>query len=220
MHWFTPLSIGVLVIAEVALWQWRMVIAHRGRRIFAMLLGFVGAVLQITAITQVVTDIRDIFGVLAYAAGVGGGVLLGILAGDRLTPGRLEVKILSIRSELPELLWRCGWPALTYEALGRSGVVIMVQVTIDRREEPRLRADVIRLDKEAHWTATELRNATPVHGAPKRSVTRGHLRKMAHDSPDMEAFASAMQSEATAEAIQHGEVVPETLVTLVTLLEE
>jgi uncharacterized membrane protein YiaA len=54
-----PLLIGGLVVTEVAIWQWRMVIAHRGSRVSAMLLGIVGAVLQITAITQVVADVSD-----------------------------------------------------------------------------------------------------------------------------------------------------------------
>jgi hypothetical protein len=54
MDAYRPLLIAGLVVTEVAIWQWRMVIAHRGSRVSAMLLGIVGAVLQITAITQVV----------------------------------------------------------------------------------------------------------------------------------------------------------------------
>ena len=57
MDAYRPLLIAGLVVTEVAIWQWRMVIAHRGSRVSAMLLGIVGAVLQITAITQVVADV-------------------------------------------------------------------------------------------------------------------------------------------------------------------
>src|SRR3954452_8383526 len=77
-----PLLIVVLVLPEVGMWQWRMVIAARGRRLGAVLLGTAGAVLQITAITQVATNIGDPFSVAAYAAGVGLGVLDGLAAGD------------------------------------------------------------------------------------------------------------------------------------------
>ena len=38
MDAFRPLLIAGLVVTEVAIWQWRMVIAHRGRRVSAMLL--------------------------------------------------------------------------------------------------------------------------------------------------------------------------------------
>ena len=81
-----PLLIAGLVLTEVGLWQWRMVLAARGSRANAVLLGALGAVLQITAITQVVTNVNDPLSVAAYAAGVGLGVLLGLVAGDRLTP--------------------------------------------------------------------------------------------------------------------------------------
>ena len=44
-----PQLIAGLVVTEVAIWQWRMVIADREGRVSAMLLGIVGAVLRITA---------------------------------------------------------------------------------------------------------------------------------------------------------------------------
>ena len=57
MEVFRPLLIAGLVVTEVGIWQWRMVIAHRGSRVSAMVLGIIGAVLQITAITQVVAGV-------------------------------------------------------------------------------------------------------------------------------------------------------------------
>jgi uncharacterized protein YebE (UPF0316 family) len=66
-----PLVIASLVLTEVGIWQWRMVIAHRGNRVMAMLLGVLGAVLQITAITQVVAGVHDPLSIVGYAAGVG-----------------------------------------------------------------------------------------------------------------------------------------------------
>src|SRR5664279_4568214 len=106
-----PLLIAGLVIAEVGLWQWRMVITVRGNRASAMLLGALGAVLQITAISQVVTNLSDPLSVGAYAAGVGIGVLLGLLAGDRLTPGVVGVRIITTTPDVAGGLWARGWPA-------------------------------------------------------------------------------------------------------------
>jgi uncharacterized protein YebE (UPF0316 family) len=95
MDAYRPLLIAGLVVTEVAIWQWRMVIAHRGSRVSAMLLGIIGAVLQITAITQVVADVSDPAGVIAYAVGVGLGVLLGLVAGEKFTPGMIGVTIVT-----------------------------------------------------------------------------------------------------------------------------
>ena len=68
MHVIRPLLIAGLVTTEVGLWQWRMVIAARGSRASAMALGAVGAILQITAISQVVTNISDPYNIAAYAS--------------------------------------------------------------------------------------------------------------------------------------------------------
>ena len=82
-----PAVIAGLVLTEVGLWQWRVLIASRGNRGGAVALGAVGAILQITAISQVVTNVTDPLSIAAYAIGVGAGVLLGLIAGDRLSPG-------------------------------------------------------------------------------------------------------------------------------------
>ena len=71
MDAYRPLLIAGLVVTEVAIWQWRMVIAHRGSRVSAMLLGIIGAVLQITAITQVIADVSLARGRAAHRPGRG-----------------------------------------------------------------------------------------------------------------------------------------------------
>jgi hypothetical protein len=111
MEALRPLLIAGLVLTEVGIWQWRMVIAHRGSRATAMLLGVIGAVLQITAITQVVAGVHDPLSIAAYAGGVGFGVLFGLVAGDRLTPGAVGVTIVTSCEQLARRLWELGWPA-------------------------------------------------------------------------------------------------------------
>jgi uncharacterized protein YebE (UPF0316 family) len=168
MHNFRPLLIGALVLAEVALWQWRMVIAHRGRRIGAMMLGFVGAVLQITAITQVVANVRDPLSIAAYAGGVGCGVLFGLIAGERLTPGALGVAIVSSAPEMAVELWRRGWAATAHEGVSPDGPTTILFLTIARRDATSLRQDVRRIDPGATWTAREL-HAAVTHLAPAKT---------------------------------------------------
>lgn len=157
MHSLRPLLIAALVVTEVAMWQWRMVIAHRGRRVAAMLLGFVGAALQITAISQVVADVHDVLSVTAYAGGVGCGVLFGIVAGERLTPGRLEVSLVSSAPSFAEAVWQRGWSAIAHAAHSSDGPVTTVHVEIDRRDATRLQHDARDIDPFAQWTAKEIR---------------------------------------------------------------
>lgn len=151
-----PLMIAVLVLTEVGLWQWRMVIAARGSRSSAMALGTLGALLQITAITQVVTNVDDPLSVGAYALGVGIGVLLGLIAGDRLTPGTIGVTIVTPDVGVADGLWARGWPVTAHDAMGVNGPVRVLFVRINRRHEGRLHRDVAHVAPEAVWS-TDLR---------------------------------------------------------------
>jgi uncharacterized protein YebE (UPF0316 family) len=178
-----PLLIAGLVVTEVAIWQWRMVIAHRGGRVRAMLLGIVGAVLQITAITQVVADVHDPVGIVAYAVGVGFGVLLGLVAGERLTPGMISVTIITKAPDLAPSLWDKGWPVTAQPGHAENGPVTVLSVPLNRHDEARLHHDVRSIAPDAVWTTKDLRAPNLVHQPekPKRLRARpgidGPLRR-------------------------------------------
>ena len=165
VHLARPLLIAVLVLTEVGLWQWRMVLAARNQRLGAVLLGGVGAVLQITAITQVVTSVGDPLSVGAYAAGVGLGVLVGLVAGEHLTPGTIGVTITTTAPDVAARMWARGWPAIVHTGQNQNGPVTVLFVPVDQRNESRLRRDIARLAPGAGWSSTELRER-PVHPVP------------------------------------------------------
>ncbi|MBV9292278.1 MAG: hypothetical protein JO222_07500 [Frankiales bacterium] len=169
MDRYRPVLIGVLVLTEVAIWQWRMVIAHRGRRTTAFVLGVIGAALQITAISQVVADIHDVVSIAAYAAGVGCGVLFGLIAGERLTPGRLEVSIISDVPSLTEHLWLYGWPATAVPAHSERGPVIAVAVEVERSQEQLLREHTANIDPRARVLSKEIRPSPATSAARPRT---------------------------------------------------
>jgi uncharacterized protein YebE (UPF0316 family) len=181
MDAFRPLLIAGLVVTEVAIWQWRMVIAHRGSRVSAMLLGIVGAVLQITAITQVVADVSDPAGIIAYAVGVGFGVLLGLVAGERFTPGMIGVTIVTPAPHLARSLWDRGWPVTAQSGRGENGPVAILSVPVDRRDEARLHRDVQSIAPEAVYTARDLRTPKAAYQsrAPRRLRVLHGIRRPA-----------------------------------------
>ena len=157
VHLGRPLLIAVLVLTEVGLWQWRMVLAARNHRHGAVLLGGIGAVLQITAITQVVTSVGDPLSVGAYAAGVGLGVLVGLVAGERLTPGTIGFTITTTAPDIAAEMWARGWPAVVHAGHNHNGPVTVLFVPVDQRHEARLRRDVACLAPDAGWSRAELR---------------------------------------------------------------
>jgi len=167
MESLRPLLIAGLVVTEVGLWQWRMVITTRGNRASAMVLGAFGAALQITAISQVVTNLHDPLSVGAYAGGVGLGVLLGLVAGDRFTPGLVGVTIITTTYGVADELWARGWRVTVQTGHDENGPVTVLFVVISRRAEADLHRDVAQLAPEAFWSIEDLRaraQPTPVGG--------------------------------------------------------
>jgi uncharacterized protein YebE (UPF0316 family) len=156
MHAIRALLIAGLVMTEVGLWQWRMVVADRGRRAIVMLLGAVGAILQITAISQVVTNLADPLSIAGYAGGVGIGVLLGLIAGERFTPGRIGVTIITDDPGVAAALWSRAWPVTIQAGHGESGPLDILLVAIARQDLAELRHDVSRLAPDALWSSVDL----------------------------------------------------------------
>lgn len=167
-----PLLITVLVVTEVGLWQWRM------------LLGTVGAVLQITAISQVATNLTDPLSVGAYAVGVGIGILVGLVASDRITPGAVGVTIISAVPGVADELWARGWRATVQAGHGEDGPVTVLFVAVDRRREARLHRDVSDLDPDAFFSTEDLRlrPARPAGSGAHMSVA------VAHDGSPVPAY--------------------------------
>jgi uncharacterized protein YebE (UPF0316 family) len=167
-----PLLIAGLVLAEVGLWQWRMVIVYRGRRAGAMMLGAVGAVLQITAISQVVTYVSDPVNVAAYAAGVGLGILAGLAAGDRLSPGSVMVTIVTSDPDVAPRLWQRGWPVSAHAGHHPDGPVSVLHAAVSRRQEAELFDEVTALAPRAFVSTSDAR---VLNAGAHPAVRVGHL---------------------------------------------
>ena len=127
-----------------------------------MALGALGAVLQITAISQVVMNVTDLLSIIAYATGVGGGVLLGLLAGERLSPGSISVTVVTDAPDLVDELWARGWPATAHAGHGENGPVMVLSIPTSRRHESRLHRDVAEFAPDALWSAEDQRKRPAV----------------------------------------------------------
>jgi|GEM_PF-2116240 uncharacterized protein YebE (UPF0316 family) len=152
-----PLVILALVLTEVGLWQWRVLLTGRGARGVPALLGIVGAVLQITAIAQVVAYVRDPLTVAAYALGVGGGTLTGVIVAARFTTDAAGVDVLADDPRLERRLRARGWPVTSYQGRSGHGTVHLLRIVVDGRRRAALLDDVTRLAPRASWTVETVR---------------------------------------------------------------
>ena len=152
-----PIVIMMLVLTEVALWQWRVILTGRGHKGFPAVLGVLGSLLQVTAIAQVVTNLDDPLTVGAYAIGVGGGVLIGVTAGTKFSSEVVEVKLVTTKAQLGAALRLRGWPVITYDGQDNSGAVQVLQIIVPGRRRAALLGDLEELAPRAFWTIEDVR---------------------------------------------------------------
>ena len=145
--------IMTLVLFEVALWQWRVAITVRGNLLGGVVLGLIGAVVQVTAISRVVQDMGDVAKVAGYACGVGIGVLLGCLIDRRLSKWHVSVRVFApADTDLVPALRDRGWPVTATRGIGHRGPVEVLFIAIDQRRTAELEHALRSLAPDASWT--------------------------------------------------------------------
>jgi uncharacterized protein YebE (UPF0316 family) len=148
-----PFVIMALVLCEVALWQWRVAITLRGNLFGGFVLGLVGAILQVTAISRVVQDMGNFEKIAGYAAGVAIGVLLGCLMDRHLSTAEVWVRVIAPADpRLVPALRTAGWPVTATSGQGHEGPVDVLYLAIDQRRCARLEDELRGLAPKGCWT--------------------------------------------------------------------
>ena len=156
------LLIFVLRVVDVSLAIIRILMVMRGRKSLAWIMGFFQAIVFVTAIRQVLTDLDSIWNMLAYAAGFATGTVVGIWLEEKLAVGYGHVRIMSLRfgAQLTSVLRESGYAVTQFSGRGRDGNVDVLSCSVPRRQVQLLTAQVMTIDPEAFIT---VENVHPVH---------------------------------------------------------
>src|SRR5512136_173003 len=94
-----PILAGLLVflmrVTDVSLDTLRLLFMMRGRKLLSALIGATEAAVFILAVSQVLRGPLNFWTVLGYAAGFGTGVLVGMVAEERLALGYSMLRVYS-----------------------------------------------------------------------------------------------------------------------------
>lgn len=157
--WALPVVIFVLLSLNSGLDALRMLSLARGHRTAAWLTGFTQSLLFVLAVGGLFSNLNNPWNVIAYAAGVATGTVLGILAEARLAPGHRLVRIVSSRrgAAIAAALRQHGWGATEFAARGQDGTVTLIWCHIPRRDAVAVTDTALDLDPEAFITAENVR---------------------------------------------------------------
>jgi uncharacterized protein YebE (UPF0316 family) len=158
-----PLALTLLIFVlrtmDLTLGTLRVLAVFHGRRLLAWALGFIDAIIFVSAIAGVLANLDNPLNILAYAAGFAFGNVLGMSIEAHQAPGHSLMRIVSISrgQEIAEALHRSGRGATEFAARGIHGEIGLVMSYMPRRQVPEARKLVGALDPQAFVTVEQVR---------------------------------------------------------------
>jgi uncharacterized protein YebE (UPF0316 family) len=142
----------------------------QGRKFYAVAAGFFSSLVYVIAIGKVVTNLNNVWNILAYAGGFAGGTLVGMMLDQRLALGFAEVRFISTDDghDLAGALREAGFGVTELEGHGRERTVEVVAVLCPRKEMKRVLEIGRRVDEDAIVTVTEPRSVERGYWHPER----------------------------------------------------
>ena len=162
----SPLLAGLFVfvmrLTDMSLDTLRLLFMMRGRKLISGLIGATQAAVFILAVSQVLKGPLNFWTVLGYAAGFGCGVMVGMLAEERMAIGYAMFRIYSPSrgAAIAKALRDSGHAATEFMAQGKEGTVTVINCAVARKDVTAVRAIVHEADPTAFITVDEVR---PLH---------------------------------------------------------
>ena len=158
----TPLLAGLFVFAmrviDMSLDTLRMLFIMRGRKFLAGGIGVIQATVFILAVSTVLKGPLDPLTVAGYALGFGAGVVIGIMAEQRLALGHSMLRVYSPTAGpvIAEALRAANFAVTEFIAHGRDGEITVINSAIARRDIARAQDIVKQIDAGAFITVDEI----------------------------------------------------------------
>jgi uncharacterized protein YebE (UPF0316 family) len=148
-----------LRIIDITFYTLRLRMVVRGRKQLAWIFGFLQALVYVSAIEIVLTNLGDVYAVLGYATGFATGLIVGMLIEDRLAMGFTHLRIVSRwrALETAEGLRRKGFGVTEVAARGLSGSVSVLHCSVLRKNERKVIRIIQSFDPDAFITSENIR---------------------------------------------------------------
>ena len=161
INWTLLLIVFLARIVDVSLGTIRIIYIGKGMRVLAPLLGFIEVFIWIVVVSQLVTNVSNLPGYLAYAAGFAAGNFVGMAIENRLAIGTLMVRVI-VAGETDTLihtLQDSGYGVTYFNAQGSSGPVKVIYSVIKRKELKDIVMRIQDCDPDVFYTIEEVRQA-------------------------------------------------------------
>ncbi len=153
------LFVFLMRVTDMSLDTLRLLFMVRGRKLLSGLIGAIQATVFILAVSTVLSGPLNFWTVLGYALGFGTGVIVGMLAEERLAIGYAMLRVYSHEhgKEIAQALRAAGHAATEIAGRGREGSITVVNCVVARRNVAQVRGIIDQVDANAFVTIDEAR---------------------------------------------------------------
>jgi uncharacterized protein YebE (UPF0316 family) len=153
------LFVFVMRLTDMSLDTLRLLFMMRGRKLLSGLIGATQATVFILAVSAVLNGPLNFWTVLGYALGFGAGVIVGMVAEERLAIGYAMLRVYSPQygKEIAEALRKSGHAATEIAGRGKEGSITVVNCVVARRNVGQVRMIIDGVDASAFVTIDEAR---------------------------------------------------------------
>jgi uncharacterized protein YebE (UPF0316 family) len=168
-----PLLIFIARILDVSLDTVRIIFIHRNLRYFAMISGFFEVLIWLMVIRQVFQQLDNPMCFVAYAAGFASGNFVGIIIENRLSIGKVILRIITRREaeNLVSFLKSAGYGITVIDAEGMTGPVKVIFTIVERSDIKRIVKNIKQFNPRAFYTLEDVRfvsEAVTPHRLPSK----------------------------------------------------
>jgi len=152
-------AIFLLRVGDMSLDTLRILYVIRSRRGAAWILGFLQSSIWVIAITSVLSNLDNLWNIVAYGAGFATGNVIGMALEEFLAIGHAHLRIISSRmgSAIVEALRGAGYAATEVAGRGKDGTVAIISSSVRRRDIAKVQKEISQIDAHAFVSVEEVR---------------------------------------------------------------
>jgi uncharacterized protein YebE (UPF0316 family) len=165
--WLGALVIFGVRVLGISLSTVRILLMGRSRKLIVVAVAFVESLLFVIAFGSVVSQLDNLYHLMAYCLGFAVGTLVGMFIEEKIAAGYATVNVVSVKqaNAVTEAIRKGGFAATQSWGWGINGPVGLIRAVVLRKDAPAIAALAQEADPQAFVTVEET-----------RAVRHGYLR--------------------------------------------
>lgn len=161
-----PALIFFARIIDVSLGTLRIILLSRGVKLLASVLGFFEVLVWIVAITNILGQLNNFVGYIAWASGFACGTYVGMMLEEKLSIGRVRVRIITKKNlkSMIDSISHTQHVFISDHVESSSGKIKIINAFLDRKHVSEVLKAIREVDEKAFYTVEDMRLITDVNG--------------------------------------------------------